>query len=106
MIQVFGQQITLIEILGALFGIAGVWLTVKEKILCFPVGIVNVALYAWLFFQSHLYADAMLQIVYIVLLVYGWYEWSHGSGKKKELPVTKISSKVSVYLLLIVLSAT
>lgn len=106
MIQLFGEQITFVELTGTIFGIAGVWLTVKEKILCFPFGIVNVTLYAWLFFQSHLYADALLQLVYIVLLIYGWYEWVHGKENDKQLLITKTSGKVFLFLFIICIIST
>lgn len=84
----------MLELLAFITGIVGVWLTAKENILNFPVGIINVALYAWLFYSPsvRLYADALLQLIYIVLLIYGWYLWS---VKKKSLVliVTKTSSK-------------
>ncbi len=106
MIQLFGEQISVLELVGTIFGIAGVWLTIRENIFCFPVGLVNVALYACLFFQSRLYADAMLQLVYIFLLIYGWYEWTHGKKKNSRLPVTKTAGKTSVFLFIIVLLST
>jgi nicotinamide mononucleotide transporter len=71
----FGEPISYIELAGTLFGIAGVWLVVKKSILNFPVGIANVSLYALLFFQSKLYADSSLQMIYVLLLVYGWIQW-------------------------------
>lgn len=46
-------------------------------------------LYAWIFWQARLYANAVLQVVYLVLIVYGWYEWLHGGARGGELPVSK-----------------
>lgn len=106
MIQLFGEQVSLLEFTGTVFGIAGVWLTVKKNRLCFPIGIVNVSLYAWLFFQSRLYADALLQIVYIILLVYGWVEWTQGKNSDEQLSVTKTSGKKSIFLFFIGLIGT
>jgi nicotinamide mononucleotide transporter len=74
--EIFGEPVSNVEIAGTLFGIIGVWLTVRKNIWNFPVGVLNVALYAWVFFQSKLYADASLQVVYIALLIYGWIQWS------------------------------
>lgn len=76
-----------LEIIGALFGIAGIWLTVKEKILCFPVGIVNVIITAYLVFILKLYADTLQQVVYFILLVIGWINWS----KHDSVSIIKIS---------------
>ena len=99
MIQLFGEQLSFVELTGTIFGLLGVWLTVKENILCFPAGIINVTLYAWLFLKSHLYADALLQVIYILLLIYGWYKWLHEKKSTSELHVTKTSG--SMLLLLI-----
>jgi nicotinamide mononucleotide transporter len=106
MIQFFGEQLSFIELTGTVFGIVGVWLTVKENILCFPVGIVNVALYAWLFFQSQLYADSLLQIVYIILLIYGWYQWLHGKKNNSSLAVTKTSGTTRLFLIILCIVST
>ena len=50
------------EVAGFVFGVLGVWLTVRENIWCWPSGIANVALYTVVFFQAHLYADMGLQV--------------------------------------------
>jgi len=90
MIRIWGESITWLELAASGFGIAGVWLTVKKNILCFPTGIVNVALYTWLFFQSHLYTDALLQVVYVILLIYGWYQWHHVDAEKEPVKITAL----------------
>lgn len=65
-----------LEIIGFLFGVGGVWLTIKESPFCFPVGLVNVIASSFLFFYQKLYADVLQQIMYVVLLCYGWYAWT------------------------------
>jgi nicotinamide mononucleotide transporter len=85
--DILGFQIDPFELFGTIFGIIAVWLTIKENKFCFPVGIVNVSLYAWLFMQAKLYADSILQLIYIVLLVFGWIMWSK-KNSRKELVVT------------------
>jgi len=95
----FGEYFSWLEITGTVFGIAGVWLTVKRNIYCFPTGLVNVILYAWLFYQSKLYADALLQLFYVVLLLYGWYEWMYGKKVHTE-GVSVTSFRLRVVLIL------
>ena len=86
-----------------LTGVAGVWLTLKQNIWCFPVGIINVVLYAWLFFTPsiRLYADATLQCIYFILLAYGWYTWTISGTDHKKLSPTKTSNSVWLKLLLV-----
>ncbi len=82
---------TIIEISGFVFGIAGVWLTLKENIWCFPVGLVNVIFSLYLFWEQKLYSDAIQQAVYIVLLLYGWYNWLNIKDDAKKTVSTTTS---------------
>jgi len=79
-----------IELIAALLGVTGVWLTTRQNIWCWPVGLLNVSLSMIVFFQSKLYYDFILQIFYFVLTIYGWIHWVHGKGKSIVLPVTKL----------------
>jgi nicotinamide mononucleotide transporter len=72
-----------LELVGFAFGVAGVWLTIKENPFCFPVGLVNVIVSSFLFFDQKLYADVLQQIVYVILLGYGWYEWTRKISQKQ-----------------------
>ena len=80
---------TTIEIVAALFGVAGVWLSVRQNVWNWPIGIVNVALYVAVFYQAKLYADMGLQVIYIGLALYGWYQWLYGGPGRTTLPVRR-----------------
>lgn len=77
---------TWVEGIAALFGLTSVWLTIKQKIWCWPVGLVQVFLYVFVFIDARLYADVVLHIVYIFLGIYGWVYWSE--RKKIVLPIS------------------
>lgn len=64
-----------LETLAVIVNVLGVWLTARRIRGCWPVGIVAVLLYAWLFYQWKLYSDMLLQGVYVILLSYGWWRW-------------------------------
>lgn len=81
------------EIIGTVLGIWGVWLTIRQNIWCWPIGAVQVLVYAWVFFTAKLYSDVLLQLVFFVLEVYGWWYWLRGGEKRAELPVTRLSAK-------------
>jgi len=90
-----------IELIAAILGIANVYLTTRQKVWCWPVGLVNVILSLYVFYVSKLYADAVLQVFYLIMTVYGWYYWVLGGEKKNELPVRKIRIKEFSIMLLI-----
>lgn len=87
-----------LELVAVLFGIAGVWLSVYEKISNWPVGIINVSLYAVLFVQQKLYANAGLQLVYLALSIYGWHQWLYGGAKKEALAVRRTQRELAIRL--------
>jgi nicotinamide mononucleotide transporter len=77
------------EVAGVAFGVVAVFLTVRQNVWCWPLGLVNVVLSAIVFTQAKLYADAGLQIVYVALCLYGWYAWLHGGEGKGPLVVSR-----------------
>jgi nicotinamide mononucleotide transporter len=81
--------VNLFEVVAALFGVVNVFLTVRENIWCWPTGIVNVAMYIVVFHDAKLYADMGLQVVYLALSFYGWYEWLHGGKNHGTLRVSR-----------------
>ena len=96
----------LIEPLAVLTGIACVALTVRQRILSWPVGIVSSALFLVLFVRAGLYADSALQILYVGLGVYGWWHWLHGGPRGDDLPVTTASASLRIALAIGALAAT
>ena len=68
-----------------------VWLTARQSLWNFPIGIVNNVFFGVLFFQSRLYGDMSLQGVYLVLGALGWTLWIWGKRGEAALPVTRIN---------------
>jgi nicotinamide mononucleotide transporter len=69
---------TNLELIAALLGATSVWLVVRRNIWAFPIGIVMVLLYTYIFYQSKLYSDVLLQIFFAVMQVHGWWAWQRG----------------------------
>lgn len=90
-----------LEIGAALFGVVSVWLSTRENIWSWPTAIVNVGLYSIVFFQSRLYADMGLQVIYLALSVYGWYEWLYGGERHTQLRVTRATPRLLLTLLVL-----
>ncbi|WP_459558434.1 nicotinamide mononucleotide transporter family protein [Lacunimicrobium album] len=82
-----------IEWIAAAFGFLCVWLTIRQNVLCWPVGLVQVVLYIAVFYHARLYSDLLLHIFYVFLQFYGWYHWLYGAGQRHELPITRMDLK-------------
>jgi nicotinamide riboside transporter PnuC len=83
--------LTTIEASASAFWLLCVWLTVRQNIWCWPTGLVMVSLYVWIFYQVRLYSDMILQVIYIVLQIYGWAHWLRGGPRESPLPITRHS---------------
>lgn len=77
------------ETLGTIFALLCVWLTVKQNIWCWPTGILNNLFFIVIFTHDRLYADLLLQLFYVVLGFYGWYQWLYGGQDHRPLQVTR-----------------
>jgi nicotinamide mononucleotide transporter len=77
------------EIVAAVITAYSVWLTAKENIWCWPIGFAGCAMYIAIFWQARLYANAVLQVLYLVMIVYGWFQWRRGGANHAALRVTR-----------------
>ncbi len=86
------------ELVAVVVTLAAVYLTTRQNIWCWPLGMVSVTLYALVFRQAKLYADMGLQGLFFALAVYGWWAWLHGNEDHGELEVSRASSRAKVVL--------
>jgi nicotinamide mononucleotide transporter len=95
-------QIHYIELLGTITGLIYIYLSIRQHIWLWPMGLANAGLYFVVYLFTGIYAYMTLQIYYLVISVYGWYHWYNAaSNMKKELPVTTINIKLASVLTLI-----
>ncbi|MGE5349999.1 MAG: nicotinamide riboside transporter PnuC [Actinomycetota bacterium] len=66
----------IVEIFGAVTGIAYVILEIRRNILLWPLGIITSAVYIFVFGSNGFYANMGLQGYYLVISIYGWYRWN------------------------------
>ena len=81
------------EWVAALAGAVSVYLSARQNIWSWPTAIVNVSLYTVVFYQSGLYSDMGLQVVYLGLSIYGWYHWLRGGAQHSQLKVSRASRR-------------
>jgi nicotinamide mononucleotide transporter len=67
-----------LELFASALGVIAVWLTVRQNPWCWPIGLVMVLIYSWIFYDVKLYSNMLLQVVYAALQLYGWWQWTRG----------------------------
>ena len=82
-----------LELIAATLGVLAVWLTVRQNPWCWPIGLVMVLMYSWIFFEVKLYSDMLLQLAYAVLQLYGWWQWTRGGERHDGRQVSRLESQ-------------
>lgn len=77
-------QITVGDALGFATGLLCVWFTAKASAWNFFWGILNSLILGVVFLDQKLFADSALQVVFIVLSVQGWWQWSTRGNPQTE----------------------
>lgn len=98
LLRTIASQVTLLEGTAVLFGLVSVYLSTRQNIWSWPTAIVNVGLYALLFYREKLYADMGLQVIYLILSIYGWYEWLYGGENRSALKVSRLDGRTAAVL--------
>ena len=92
------QQTSIIEVIAVVFGLLSVIYARKENILVFPTGIISVIIYVYICQQFGLYADMGINAFYLIMSIYGWYNWTHKKEGAKTISISRINTSEKIYL--------
>lgn len=97
-----GYAMSWIEAVGTLFGLLCIWLASQEKTINYLFGLINVTLFAIIFFQIQLYGMLLLQLFFFCANVYGWYAWTRPANAQGDqlvirwLPRSKLIATAAI----------
>jgi nicotinamide mononucleotide transporter len=83
----FEQWMLTLEWTAAGIGYLNITLLIFRSVWNFPVAIVSVGLYIFVFWEERLYAEAALQVFFILANLYGWWLWLKVGGEDNRVPV-------------------
>jgi nicotinamide mononucleotide transporter len=89
------SNISYLEWFGLVTGILCVYLAAKENVLNWPVSIISVLTYSYIFYNAKLYGDTVLQFYFLATAVYGWYYWGYGKATSftSDKPIVKTTKQ-------------
>lgn len=90
-----------LEIIGVIVGFAYLYLEYKASIYLWIASIIMPAIYLVVFYDAGLYADTAINIYYLVIAIYGFFAWKYGSGKSRELPITHITARQGIAMVIL-----
>ncbi|MBE9539930.1 MAG: nicotinamide mononucleotide transporter [Proteobacteria bacterium] len=81
------------EVIAVLLGITYLLLAVRESLWCWYAAFFSTAIFLYLFWDVNLLMESALQVYYLAMAVYGWWQWrgggSNSQGAAVELPITR-----------------
>jgi len=83
------ELITGLEIVAMALSLAYVALAAKESVWCWPPAFIGTAIYAFITWKSSLVGESLLNVFYMLMAVYGWWQWRFPSAKGKFLPIVE-----------------
>lgn len=97
-----------IELTGALLGLGSIILQIRRKASYWPVVILMVLLYIWVYFDAKFYAYMSFQFYYLAVSIYGWYYWlrhkNTGNSTGGATDIARLNKRSFLILLIITLA--
>src|SRR5687768_1130722 len=82
-----GDTLLILEWVAAALGVINIGLLIFRSVWNYPFGIAMVALYIFVFYEERLYAEAGLQVFFILAQLWGWRLWVKAGGDDDRVPV-------------------
>jgi nicotinamide mononucleotide transporter len=67
------------ELLAVILAITYLLLAVRENVWCWLFAFISTAIYTILFWDVSLLMDSALNVYYMAMAVFGWYQWTRGA---------------------------
>jgi nicotinamide mononucleotide transporter len=82
------QAMSLWELAAVLLGVAYLLLAMRESLWCWYAAFFSTGIFLLLFWEVGLLMESALQVYYLGMAVYGWWQWQQGSGEQRELAIS------------------
>ena len=97
----WGVDVTWIEVIAFVLSLWTVFCEMRVHVLAWPLAMVSSLLYAVLFADSKLYGEGSLQLFFVAMSVWGWWQWLRGhDAKGHALVVHRMSPRAMALVVL------
>ncbi|MFV0478042.1 MAG: nicotinamide riboside transporter PnuC [Parahaliea sp.] len=78
------------ELLAVVFGVAYLLLAVRESLWCWYAAFAGTAISLYLFWEAGLLMESALQIYYLAMAAYGWWQWQQNRGTHTDTSTNSV----------------
>jgi nicotinamide mononucleotide transporter len=89
------------ELIATLTGVASVYFSYKKNILTYFFGLISVAIYIFICFNTGIYAEMGINIFYFIMSVYGWINWNRLFKSNKDFKAVSLSFQKNFFFFFI-----
>tara|TARA_B100001142_G_scaffold90870_1_gene92695 strand:+ start:6578 stop:7171 length:594 start_codon:yes stop_codon:yes gene_type:complete len=89
---------SIIETAAVIFSIIYVILIAKENMWCWAAGAISVTLYIYICYNANLLAETGLQIFYLIMVIFGYYNWKKNDS---ELIICSWNSYKHIFIIIL-----
>ena len=85
------------ELAAVALGIAYLLLALRESLWCWYAAFASTAIFLFIFWDVNLFMESALQVYYLVMAVYGWWQWQRTpAGESGKLSISRWSIRQHV----------
>jgi nicotinamide mononucleotide transporter len=75
------------ELIAVILALIYLVLAIKERIECWYAAFASTAIYTFLFWDVNLLMESALQVYYLLMAVYGWWQWHQHSNTQEDIHI-------------------
>jgi nicotinamide mononucleotide transporter len=84
----------ILQVVGTTLGLLYLYLEYKANIWLWLIGLIMPLVHGMLYFSKGLYADAMMNVYYVLAGLYGWIVWKNKRPQGQPLPISQTPASV------------
>ncbi len=103
------QAMSAWEAAAVVLGVAYLLLAMRESLWCWYAAFASTAIFLVLFWNVNLLMESALQVYYLAMAVYGWWQWQRGGAGHTGLAISRWNARqhlVAVAAVLLVSAAS
>ncbi|HZE31299.1 MAG TPA: nicotinamide mononucleotide transporter family protein [Actinoallomurus sp.] len=105
-VAVFGEKLLWTDLLGNVLSLVTVWLAMRRAIWTWPVQLAGAVLLFTASISAHAPGNALKQVMFFLLVSYGWVKWVRGIKESHELPVRPATGRERTALIGVLAAGT
>ncbi|MFT7405225.1 nicotinamide riboside transporter PnuC [Zhongshania sp.] len=90
------------ELGAVVLALAYLILVMRENSLCWYAAFLSTSIYVFLFWDVSLLMESALQIFYLVMAVYGWWQWRNRGDEQQDLRIHRWSLRTHLLIAAVV----